>query len=282
MGFGGHLTWTAAAREIVGFSGNKNTKVIPVEVAGQTIINIVKSDIFFNNPNFTYDINYSEKFILPMNLPQTNYCKVDTPTHATQRGDKHIIEQICEFYGINNPELKCDFFLTETEKNKVTKLLKNIEGEFITIEPHSKCNYTPNRAYSFKKWQNIVNELSKTIQVVQVGKGGLDVLENAVDFTGVVTFREASELIGRSRLFLSTEGGLVHAATSTNTKSLVILTGYQTNKMVQYPQNINVDISSHGPCGLKIGCEECAGDIINHNEKEIVNTAIKFLESLDE
>ena len=69
-------------------------------------------------------------------------------------------------------------------------------------------------------------------------------------------------LIGKSRIFLSSEGGLTHASTTTDTPALVVLTGYQHEKMVAYPQNINVDISSHGPCGLKQECPECRQDSI--------------------
>jgi ADP-heptose:LPS heptosyltransferase len=78
-------------------------------------------------------------------------------------------------------------------------------------------------------------------------------------------------------MFLATESGLVHAATAVDTKSLVIITGYQSEKMVAYPQNINVNISSHGPCGLKIECPECKKDAENHNPKDIVKIVLDEL-----
>ena len=69
----------------------------------------------------------------------------------------------------------------------------------------------------------------------------------------------------------------MHAANAVDTKSVVILTGYQTYKMVAYPTNINVDISSHGPCGLKIDCPDCINDVDRHDENEIVNIVIDEL-----
>ena len=47
--------------------------------------------------------------------------------------------------------------------------------------------------------------------------------------------------------------------------------------MVAYPQNINVNISSHGPCGLKVQCQECNKDSENHDWSEIVNLVEKEL-----
>ena len=47
--------------------------------------------------------------------------------------------------------------------------------------------------------------------------------------------------------------------------------------MVAYPTNINVDISSHGPCGLKIDCPDCINDVARHDENEIVNIVINEL-----
>ena len=105
--------------------------------------------------------------------------------------------------------------------------------------------------------------------MVQLGTGE-KVLNNVVNVTRQTSFITAAGIIGRSKLFLSAEGGLVHAATAVNTKSLVILTGYQSQKMVAYPQNINIDISNHGPCGLKRECLQCKHDTENHDWREIV------------
>ena len=41
--------------------------------------------------------------------------------------------------------------------------------------------------------------------------------------------------------------------------------------------DINVDISSHGPCGLKIDCPDCINDVDRHDENEIVNIVIDEL-----
>tara|TARA_B100001093_G_scaffold485513_1_gene519959 strand:+ start:32144 stop:33001 length:858 start_codon:yes stop_codon:yes gene_type:complete len=274
MGLGGYLTWTAAAREIKKVVANNNVKMLPVEQHGN-FLKLIKSPSFYNNSDFFQgDSDDENVFLFPLilNNPHANYCKSDTPTKALHRYDKHIIEQICECYGIKEPELKCVVKLSDLEKEWARDYHNSIlKGEkYITIEPFSKDNYTPNRNYPFEKWQEIVNAVHNKIKIVQVGNAGTPVLNNVVDLTGQTSFRQAISVIERSELFLATESGLVHATTAVNTKSIVIITGYQSEKMVAYPQNINVNISSHGPCGLKTECPDCKKDAENYDLTNIV------------
>jgi len=104
---------------------------------------------------------------------------------------------------------------------------------------------------------------------VQIGAPGSQVLDNVINLVGKTTFRTAAKLMEHAELFVSTEGGLVHAATCVDTKSLVVITGYQKEKMVAYPQNINLNIASHGPCGMRVECEICKEDAKNHDYKEV-------------
>lgn len=276
MGLGGYLAWTAVAREV---ANNLPTglKVLPCEGDGRNVNKLVRSPVFENNPHIYRTGDGDEAFPMFLNNPQANYCKNDTPIKAYHRGDKHIIGQMCEFYGITNPELKCELYFTNPEKEKVNKILEGLEQKFITIEPYSKMNYTKNRSYPIEKWQNIVESLKDKIQVVQLGTRDGSLLKNVVDCRGLTSFREATILIGHSELFLSTEGGLVHAATAVDTPSVVIITGYQDERMVAYPQNININIANHGPCGLKVECPECAEDASSHDEKEIIDKVLEFL-----
>ena len=273
MGLGGYLTWTAAAREIRKLTGN-NVKMFPVEQNGN-FLKLVRSPVFENNSDFYCGNEANGQMLLPLilNNPNANYCKKDTPHRAFHRYDKHIIEQICECYGIQKPELKCVIDLNNTEKDWARDIHNSLLNKepFITIEPYSKDNYTPNRQYPFEKWQLIVDSLCDKIKIVQVGNSGAPVLKNVVNLTGETSFRQAVAIIERSSLLLATESGLVHAATAVDTKSVVVITGYQSKKMVAYPQNINVDISSHGPCGLKFNCPDCKKDADNHDWQEVVN-----------
>jgi len=282
VGLGGYLCWTAAAREIRKLTG-ENIKMLPVEQHGN-FLKLINSPVFENNCDFAVS-GESNQIVLPLvlNNPRANYCKQDLPNKAVHRTDSHIIQQICECYGIKNPELKCYINLTDEEKSFAKEFHEKEIGsrKFLTIEPFSKSNYTPNRSYPFEKWQKIVDDLKDEIAFVQVGNSG-KVLDGVIDATGKTTFREAIAIIERSSLFLATESGLVHAATAVSTRSIVIITGYQALKMVAYPQNINVNISSHGPCGLKTHCAECEADARRHDFKQIVNLVKLTLEKQEE
>ena len=276
MGLGGYLAWTAVAREISD-KIPEGIKILPCEGDGKNITKLVRSPVFENNPYIYKEGDGDQAFPMFLNNPETNYCKNDTPLKAYHRGDRHIIEQMCEFYGVNNPELKCELYFTETEKRRVEELLKGLEDTFITIEPYSKTNYTPNRVYPMKKWQSVVNSLKSKVQIVQIGDRSGELLEGVIDYRGLTSFREAAILIGKSKVLLTTEGGLAHAATTTDTPALVVITGYQDERMVAYPQNININIANHGPCGLKTVCEDCQKDANDHNEQEIVDKVLEVL-----
>lgn len=274
MGLGGYLTWTAAAREIY---SRTNTRCFPFEQHGQ-LIKPISSEIFYNNPYIWQPKDGKNENCIPLQLnnPSANYCKKDTPEKAFHRTEKHIIQQVCEPYGIQNPDLKCDIYLDHIEEKYVLDITSALDNDYVTIEPFSNHDYTPNREYPFDKWQKIVNDISKYTQVVQVGTSPKK-LENCIDLRFTKSFRIASGIIGKSKLFISSEGGLVHAATAFGTRSLVVITGYQDRRMVEYPQNINIVISNHGPCGLKVPCFDCALDAKVHDHEKITSEILKAI-----
>jgi ADP-heptose:LPS heptosyltransferase len=284
MGLGGYLTWTAAAREIVERINVPDIKVMPMEQCADGIIKLIKSEIFENNPNIFQELE-EDTFVFPivLNNPQTNYCKKDTPTYAKHRFDKHIIEQICEVYGIPDPELRCELYFTHEESEKVTNLLSDtgVRQGFMVIEPQSNEEYTVNKLYPLEKWQFVVDELNKNgHQVVQVGRETEEFkLSNVVDLTGITSFREAALVISCAKLFISSEGGLMHAAHAVNTRSVIVYTGFIHPDMTSYKENSNIWIGKyHGPCGMKVRCNRCELDAKNHDPREILDEAVKTLE----
>ena len=115
-------------------------------------------------------------------------------------------------------------------------------------------------------------------QVVQVGSPESPRLLNAIDTRGRTTFRTAAGLVAKAKLFLSTEGGLVHAAAAFDVPSVVIITGYEHPDMVAYSQNTNLWIhGDHGPCGMKIKCKECWRHVDDHDESNVIEAARRIL-----
>lgn len=277
MGLGGYLFWTAVAREIKNHTG---IPCLPIESYNNGIIKIVKSDIFKNNPNIVQEVKDSViTFPIILNNPATNYCKKDTQEKAVQRHDKHVISQICEVYGINDPNLKCDIFFTEEEKAFGKDFADKVGDNYITIEPNTKDTYTVNKRYPHKKWQHIVDDISSKVKVVQIGEKTDKVLDGVIDMTGKTCFRKATSIISNSLFHVGSEGGLMHAANAVNKTSVIVITGFLHPRMTCYDENTNIWIGSkHGPCGMKVLCKICEKEANDHDYKEIIKAINKKLE----
>ena len=261
--------WTAVGREI---SKRTNLKVLPIESHG-SVIKLINSSIFQNNPYFVQSGDHFDTvFPMILNNPDTNYCKNDTPEKATHRYDKHIISQICEVYGIQNPEIRCELYLSEPEKIFLDDFRLSFGNEkYIAIEPHTKDEYTVNKTYPFEKWQYVVDEISKHIKVVQIGQKTDRILKGCTDLTGTTSFREAAAIISDSELFIGPEGGLMHAANAVDKCSIIVITGFIHPRMTCYPKNTNIWIGNkHGPCGLKTRCNKCSEECKNHDPNVII------------
>ena len=278
MGLGGYLMWTPLAREI-----NKRTgdgKMLPVESNG-SFIKVIQTPIFENNPYICQDLKDDALLLpVPLNNPKTNYCISDTPEKAIQRHDKHVIHQICEAYGINNADLKCDIFLSKEEISQSRDFLKSVKSKFITIDPHTKDEYTVNKCYPFDKWQRVVDKIKKesNFEIVQIGNKTSHILKGCVDLTGKTSFRQAAAVISNSCLHVGAEGGLMHAANAVNVKSVILITGFLHPRMTCYKENSNIWIGeSHGPCGMKIECSKCSEEIYNHDENEVSEEVLRMV-----
>ena len=284
MGLGGYLTWTAAFHEIHGATGKL---CVPGERYSTGFFSKFSS-IFYNNPTVAdrFDWSNPDHVLVAMNDPATNYCKFDSPERAVQRHDKHIILQILERYGLSHVKLedvKCRLYLDAAETFEVDQLLTSCDlagKPFLTIEPCSNTEYTVNKAYPHDKWQRVVDGLRANHHIVQVGTEQAPKLEGVLDLRGRTTFRTAAGIVGRSRMLLTTEGGLVHAATAFDVPSLVVITGFSHPNMTAYPRNTNLWIhGDHGPCGFKVKCDECWKHVREHDHNEIVEEARKRMDT---
>ena len=132
MGLGGYLVWTGVIREVAKRLP-EDIKILPCEGDGKKVTKLVRSPVFENNPHIYKVGDGEEAFPLFLNNPTANYCKTDTPVKAHHRYDKHMMAQMFEFYDIQDYELKCELFFTNTEKEKVNKLCEGLDRSFITI-----------------------------------------------------------------------------------------------------------------------------------------------------
>jgi ADP-heptose:LPS heptosyltransferase len=268
MGLGGHLTWTAVASAIF---EEKKLPVLPIE--NSSICEF--SSIFQNNKHFIYDVD-SEHYPLNLSDPNFHYL-VDHGDRVTFTAEDHIISHICKKIKLKNFKLKCHLFLTEEEKNNANNTIKGLPKNYITIEPFSKMSWMQSRAYSFKKWQNIINSLSQ-YNFVQIGAPECEKLENVIYLNGEMSFRETGAVIQNSQLFVSSEGGLGHLSNAFDTQSILVYTSYQNPKMTAYPTTHVIDIALYRDTILGYKNHELYNvETEKHDETEIIEKILEIL-----
>ena len=156
-------------------------------------------------------------------------------------------------------------------------------GHYIVIEPQSNDEYSCNKVYPIEKWQKVADELnSMGLNVVQVGREtSTKKLKGVSDLTGQTTFRSASAIIANADLFVSSEGGLMHAANAVETKSVIVYSGFISPVMTGYSENTNIWVGKdHGPCGMKTRCDKCYDAMKSHDPNEIVESVSEALKNV--
>jgi len=267
MGIGGHLMWTPVIREL----HKKHGKLIHLKNEDG------KKEVWKNNPYIsliftpkTYNIHLND-ISYAVNSNKT------TVVSEFINYDGHIINYYLEELELPKLEvLKCELFFDEDEIKTVEQLKVGLEADYVVIEPHSKLSYTPNRQYSLAKWQTVVNEISKYIQVVQISMHE-PALDNTIKFIGTTNFRESVLLIEDAKVFISSEGGLVHGATCVDTPSVVPINSYIPQQLVKYPQNTYLSSSSHSPCGSYKECQRCLKEMNSITPESIIEAVKEIL-----
>jgi ADP-heptose:LPS heptosyltransferase len=191
-----------------------------------------------------------------------HYVKKELSDRYFWKDQKHIVELICENFGVVPKSIEPDLIFSENEIKENSQKMVLPEEDFITVEPNGKTDYfAQNRLWFFDRWQELINQLSEFTQIIQVGDDNGKSLSNVINLNGNLTFREATWVISQSRLFVSTIGGLMHAARAVETKSVILYAGTEKNKMAGYSDNINMTkYVECSPCGLKVECpygKEC-------------------------
>lgn len=254
--------WTAVARELKSVHPDRKI-VFAFRSTWRDRLRLRKcrapyfSEVFENNPNIT-----REEDLRPGDRPL--YVYVDTPKssyHSRKDNQKvefktggHAINFMARPYGVSRPAVRCDLFFTDGELRKAEEMTQGLSG-FLVVEPHAKDDFTPNKEWFFERWREAVDILGKEVAIVQVGLGGKPVLDGVVDLTGKLTFRETVAVMGRAQGFLGTEGGLMHAASAVDIRSVIVFGGFTPPYLTSYEGNIDLytDLPC-APCGLRTPC----------------------------
>lgn len=254
--------WTAVARSIRAKHPEK--KIILAQrprwrerLRGRRYGAIQHSEIFLNNPDFATPEEIERGtalYVIYADDPRNSYAAEVTDERIVFRTGGHVIDILCREHGVLPGRRKCVLTFTDRENEAVDRLAAQF-GDFIAIEPHTKDEFTPNKGWSWDSWQAVADRLKTEHKLVQVGAGGQRILDGVEDVSGQISFRETAALIARSRLFMGTEGGLMHAANAVDARAVIIFSGYIPVELTGYDGHHKlcapVDCA---PCGLRTPC----------------------------
>lgn len=302
MGYGGWLIYSAAVENAKKAYPNKKIIVIYPKSL-RSLFSNKKPDaevIFENNPNvfklfssiewkflkFKYA---SEKYLaLDFGDKKFHHHEYDTKERISYKKGKHAIEFACESLQIKHPELQPRIYLNDEEKNKVQSVL-NTNGlknkKFICIEPGTKTEFTPNKAWPEEYWSELYELIDKhlkmsnsDIQIVQIGSPNTPRLKNCVYLNGQFSFRETSYVLAQSIYFIGYVGGLTHLARAAGCKNIVVKSAWEPKELTSYPGDVEfyTDIPCKH-CGLKTPCPIKIKCMVDITPQELFNKSVIFL-----
>ena len=268
MGLGGNLMWTSLAREIY---ERENKKVVFVSKNG-----IMKDTVFLNNPYISFNIK--EK-----NIKQLNLKFKFVPEWISENKwntSQHAIISRCNYFKITNPKVKCNLFFSKKEEEKIHSVVRELPEKFLLIEPYAKKTWTPNKQYPLEKWQKIVDKIKEIIPVVQCSLPGQKILNGVTDVSKKInSFREACLLAKYSKLFVSTEGGLMHGCNAVGTKCVIIFCPMFDPMYTKYDNVVDIWVrdENHFNCFHPKKCMKCLELMEKHDENIVIETIKKEL-----
>jgi hypothetical protein len=184
----------------------------------------------------------------------------------------------------------CELYFSDAEVHVLETKFRDLLAEpFVTFEPDSNPEYFGElRRWPEARWVEALTTLSARapgLRWVQLGVGSAApyrALARVQSLAGQTTFREAAWLMGRSKLFIGTEGGLIHAANAVRVPTLALWGGVTRPAYAGYPDRHQ--ILHHPPeCAEAVGCGRkgqcpfqirCMTDI---TVAEVVNAAESML-----
>lgn len=188
---------------------------------------------------------------------------------SKQKSDYHV-----DYYVKNKRQTilgeKLEFFnykpkrfavrLTNEEKNSAKEIVKDL-GEFMVINPDYKSAFfTSNKDWGFEKYQKVVDEISKYINVVRIKPGGKYTepdLKNAINIS-CPDLRQQIAIWSLAKFGLSYDGLMVHVLSGFNIPVVNIMGGLVSPDVMSYPNNINLYYEHHmTPCGSTFDCAHC-------------------------
>ena len=193
-------------------------------------------------------IKYCSKF--NVDIIDLEYGKLIGNADKIAPPSKHMITEIIESSDSKGTfELKPIFLTTHKFSSK---------EKFVCIQGTETKSSTlvKNKQWDKKKMEDVSSILSSRYKVIQLGLPGENLLPNAVDMRGKLTFAELAAYLKESQFFIGQEGFIMHLARSQDTRSVIIYGGRIKAWQSGYPCNENIETNPDcSPCWQNNLCD---------------------------
>lgn len=219
-------------------------------------------ELFFNNPNIyrVYSLNkifsifiyrifkYINILRVKEFLYTSNYTKINGISDLSNYKNIHLAEYHSKKINLSLDfeNFKNEFFFSKEEIIKFEKDL-NLPKKYSVIQAQGKTSFTKNKEWDFLKFQEVVDKL-KNITWIQLGIKNQKELSNIHKFYSNLNLRQLAYIIYRSDFILCLEGLYNHLGNCFNKKTFLILSGFVSEKNINYSNNILIKKFDHLEC----------------------------------
>jgi hypothetical protein len=151
---------------------------------------------------------------------------------------RHIISELCASAGLEGDiALRPHFKLPEKENSD-----QAWARGWIAIQSSGLGGPAPmqNKQWFVERFQSVVDLLSSSFDIVQLGSRTDPPLLNVKDLRGVTTVRETSAILANARLYIGAVGFLMHLARAVDCPSVVVFGGREAPWQSGYACNVNL------------------------------------------
>lgn len=151
----------------------------------------------------------------------------------------------------------------------------------IMVEPNVKDNGHDNKAWVKSRWREVITALVPDgtdiadSRVVQCSSNVGGFLDEVVHQVVTPSFRHAAAVLSVAKLFVGTEGGLMHAAAATGTPAVILWSEFISPGITGYSLPTITNLRHAGKaCGMRTSCPGCRKSMNAITVDEVL-TAIK-------
>jgi ADP-heptose:LPS heptosyltransferase len=183
-------------------------------------------ELFFNNPYVDW---VTDKHI------KTTGRHIKPVYRVEKRGDRPFLEQMLEYVGGKGPAAP-RLYLTDEE---IQRAERAYPGRYIVVCPTGKQIFSANRReWGIERFRDLRRMLGE-YRFVQVGLADDPLMDEVADARGL-SVRDTAAIVHNAWFFLGLEGGFMHVARATGTRSAIVFGGYMLPAVSGYPENVNI------------------------------------------